>query len=292
MIKQKDLHTEEGGGAIAVDIGGNVYVTGCITTGVYPNTDYATIKYNNLGATMWLRRYHGSDSTGQDEATALAIDNSGNIYVTGKSYNSGSNYDYLTIKYDSLGDTIWVRTYNGPGNGFDVARGVAVDNDGNVYVTGRSYDTTTGEDYAVVKYNNSGGEEWVQRYNGPMNNEDDAYAIAVDNKGYVYVTGASSGLISYECATIKYSTVGIEETDARSKMQDARLEVYPNPFVQTTSLKFNVQGSTFKDKITIYDISGKLVDKTTDNIIGKKLKAGIYFVKIKGYKPIKITKIK
>lgn|SRR5574341_600249 len=80
-------------------------------------------------------------------------------------------------------DTAWVRRYNGPANSSDQAVALAVDDSGNVYVTGFSNDTVTISDYATIKYSPSGDTLWVRRYNGPGNGEDAAYALAVDNAG-------------------------------------------------------------------------------------------------------------
>ena len=113
------------------------------------------------------------------------------MYVTGMSYGSGTAYDYATIKYNSSGDTMWVRRYNGPGNSDDEATAIAVDGSGNVYVTGYSDGSGTCYDYATIKYNSSGDTMWVRRYNGPGNSNDEANAIAVDGSGNVYVTGYS-----------------------------------------------------------------------------------------------------
>jgi len=86
----------------------------------------------------------------------LAVDNSGNVYVTGLSTGSGTYFDYATIKYDSLGNQLWVTRYDGPGNHMDGARSIAVDNAGNVYVTGESDASITNSDYATIKYGPDG----------------------------------------------------------------------------------------------------------------------------------------
>jgi uncharacterized delta-60 repeat protein len=192
--------------AITVDGAGNVYVTGYSTgSGTYPN-DYATIKYNSGGETLWVRRYDGPGAR-NDEACAIAVDGAGNVFVTGYSY--GANNDYATIKYNSVGVQQWVKRYNGPGNSSDYAKAMALDGAGNVYVTGQSSGSGTGQDYATIKYNSAGDTLWVRRYDRSGGTED-ARAIAVDNSGNVYVTGASYGT-NRDYTTIKYDSAGVQQ---------------------------------------------------------------------------------
>ncbi len=195
--------------AIAVDGAGNVYVTGQSDAAGTVERDWATIKYNSAGDTLWVRRYNGPGN-GFDIARAIAVDGAGNVYVTGYTFGSGTGYDYATIKYNSAGDTLWVRRYNGPGNGYDFALALAVDGMGNVYVTGYGHGSGTGYDYATIKYNSAGDSLWVARYNGPGNGVDCANAIAVDGTGNVYVTGQSKGISTGDAdyATIKYNSAG------------------------------------------------------------------------------------
>ena len=99
----------------------------------------------------WVARYDGPDNY-DDEAVAIAVDGSGNVYVTGRSDGSGTAQDYATIKYNSAGQQQWVARYDGPGGNDDVANAIAVDGSGNVYVTGSSYGSGTDRDYATIKY--------------------------------------------------------------------------------------------------------------------------------------------
>jgi hypothetical protein len=194
--------------ALAVDGFGNVYVTGSsVASGT--GLDYATIKYYPDGDTAWVRRYNGLAGLA-DEATAIAVDASGNVYVTGNSEGDGTQEDYVTIKYFSGGDTAWVRRYNGPGNAKDMATAIAVDGSGNVCVTGYSIGSGSAEDYATIKYYSNGNVAWVKRYNGHGNAEDRAYDIDVDGSGSVYVTGYASwsSYVSYDYITIKYYANG------------------------------------------------------------------------------------
>ena len=66
----------------------------------------------------WVSRYNGP-GTPTDIANAVAVDASGNVYVTGLSYHATGfdDADYLTIKYNSAGDVIWVARYDGPADG-------------------------------------------------------------------------------------------------------------------------------------------------------------------------------
>jgi hypothetical protein len=98
-----------------------------------------------------VRRYNGPGN-GSDQATAIAVDNSGNVYVTGASTGSGTGYDFTTIKYLANGDSGWVMRYDGPASGDEASVAIAVDDSGNVYVTGWSQDGGGYDDYCTIKY--------------------------------------------------------------------------------------------------------------------------------------------
>ncbi len=187
--------------AIALDGQGNAYVTGS-SAGSGTFSDYATVKYDAQGNQLWAARYNGPDGY-YDYATAIALDSQGNAYVTGYSAGSGTGNDYATVKYDSQGNQLWAARYNGIGNGEDFAYAIAVDGQGNVYVTGTSWGGAKAY-YATVKYDGQGNQLWVARYSG-VGDGNAASAIALDGQGNVYVTGWSWGSgTDSDYATVKY----------------------------------------------------------------------------------------
>jgi hypothetical protein len=198
-------HGVDDGAAVAVDVSGNVYVTG--DSYGLANSDYVTIKYNWAGQEQWIARY---DTNFDDYGRAIAFDRSGNVYVTGSSWGEGHGYDYATVKYNATGQQEWVARYRGP-IGPSQAAAIAVDDSSHIYVTGSDNGSGTYSDYATVKYNAIGQQEWVARYNGSANGDDGASAMAVDRSGNVHVTGGSSG--GY--GTVKYNSAGQEQWVAR-----------------------------------------------------------------------------
>ncbi len=253
-----DANNYDSAYALAVDNSGNVYVTGRSYGGSGTSYDYATVKYSPDGNQLWVRRYNGPVIYSQDGAKALAVDNSGNVYVTGSSDGNGTGSDYATVKYDSNGNQLWVARYNGPANNGEVAQALAVDSSGNVYVTGGSYGSGAADsDYATVKYNSDGNQLWAARYNGPADSNDAAYGLAVDNSGNVYVTGNSPGSGTYDdYATVKYSPDGNQLWVARyngpGNSYDAAygLAVNNSGYVYVTGPSY-VSGGTGYDYTTI-----------------------------------------
>jgi hypothetical protein len=200
--------------SLALDSAGNAYVTG-FSDGGGTSYDFATIKYDARGNQVWEARYSGPGNY-WDEATSLAVDGGGNVYVTGYCYDPATANDYVTIKYDPAGNLLWVASFDGSGNSVDEAYDLAVDGAGNVYVTGRSGGNETALDYATIKYDANGNQEWVARYNGSANWHDEANSLALDAAGSVYVTGKSTWFGSAtDYTTIKYSNSGEQQWVAR-----------------------------------------------------------------------------
>ncbi|RPI19150.1 MAG: T9SS C-terminal target domain-containing protein [Ignavibacteriae bacterium] len=252
-----DYQKFNGAIALVLDRLGNVYITGSSCWIDSLSNDYCTIKYNSSGVEQWVRRYNGTGNW-FDETTSIALDKLGNIYVTGGCTGSSYNSHFVTIKYNSSGDSIWTQKYFSPGGAYeDKATSIAVDSSSNVYITGYSTGTGTQRDFATIKYNSSGVQQWVQRYNDPYNNLDIPSSIKIDKYDNVYVTGFSDNSprpgsgSGWDYTTIKYNSSGVQQW----------LQIYNSPSNSSTDYanflgldKFNnvfVSGSSVQGLTTI-----------------------------------------
>ncbi|MDV7392938.1 SBBP repeat-containing protein, partial [Arthrospira platensis SPKY1] len=119
--------------------------------------------------------------------------------------------DYLLIKYDTFGDTIWTRTYNGSAGLADEVTVMEIDEANNIYITGKSQGTGTGFDIVTIKYNPDGVQQWVAVFNGDADDDDIPYDMTFDQAGNLYVVGSSyyqSNSTYTDGVLIKYSPEG------------------------------------------------------------------------------------
>jgi hypothetical protein len=168
------------GNDLATDFSGNLYLCGSYTTKLTPE-----------GSIAWTKPYGG---------IGIAVSGDSNIYVVGGAQN------FHIVKFNPNGDTLWVKYFNGQGNGDDTPSALAIDGSGALYVTGSAYNGVSGNDYVTLKYSPTGEIVWELLYNGPGNGNDNATDIEVDQIGNIFVTGQSAGIgTSYDYLTIKYS---------------------------------------------------------------------------------------
>jgi hypothetical protein len=215
---QRQWHTfmgsaleDDRGNGIAVDGSGNVYVSG--TSGgdwggspvvAYTGSnDVFAAKLNSSGVRQW-HTFMGSAS--DDEGYGIAVDGSGNVYVSGRSdadwggvavnSHAGGN-DAFATKLNSSGQRQWY-TFMGSGSA-DISFGIAVDGSGNVYVSGYSDDTWGSpvngyaggvQDVFAAKLDSSGQRQW-HTFMG-SGSDDQCFGIAVDKAGKVHVAGRSN----------------------------------------------------------------------------------------------------
>ncbi len=211
---------DDGANDVAVDQDYNVYVGGYARE-VGNNDDFVLIKYDSNGNEQWITTYNGPLNN-NDEIKYMAVDTENNIIVSGDAFFEGTvvpptHKNIVTIKYDPDGSELWTAIYDGSMH--DLVEGLALDQDNNVYITGRVEDifwlsSNFHYDYLTLKYNGTTGEQsWSMIYSGYWDGWDIPEAIAVDAEDNVYVTGGS---INYaenkDYVTIKYGPPSVSIT--------------------------------------------------------------------------------
>ena len=203
--------------ASVVDSAGKLIVTGYQNLGAGTDDDYLTVKFNSDGTVAWRKTYDRAG--GSDQATAIALDSSDNVIVTGYVW-SGSNYDIYTVKYrGGDGAKLWEHIYNAPALGHDMATCIAVDNLDNVYVGGYVQTASAYEDYVILKYSingptTEGTPSWVATWNGAANGVDKLSSLTA-GVGGVAVTGQSWNGTDFDVMTVKYDYSGTKLWEKR-----------------------------------------------------------------------------
>lgn len=200
--------------AVAVDGAGGVVVTGWTTIADEPGlseTAFITIRYDGDGGLLWAAEHTGTADIHRDTAYDVAVDEAGEVYVTGSGYEAGRAWDMSTVKYrGSDGQLLWKRTFD-HSVGIDEAFAIAVA-DGAVCITGSSStDPLDGQkvDAVTIRYDTGGTRQWVAIYDGPAGTFDEGQDVVLDPSGDVYVVGSSGGIgTGPDFLTVRYNPQG------------------------------------------------------------------------------------
>jgi hypothetical protein len=279
-------------------------------------SDVYIVKYDSSGNVLWAK---SAGSTGLDMAYSVVIDNSGNAYMTGsygQYYNSSitfgsttlsnqGNSDVFIVKYDASGNVVWAKS--GSGTYEDMGNGLAIDNTGNIYLTGY-FDSPTIIFGSQTLTNSSGSgtrEMFLVQYNSLGNligtisiggaDNDEGIDIAIDNQNNLYFTGTfRSSSINLGTYNLTNSMTGQFEiclgrlgsfASGIPNIDNSNFSIiYPNPFSAQTTFETNTFlhnatltmdncfGQTVKE---IKNISGQTVILSRDN-----LASGLYFLRL------------
>lgn len=205
-VEKDNTDENDYGSAIDVDGAGNVYVAAATWVDGTNKYDYFVIKYNSSGTQQWTATYNGPGNF-YDIPTDIFVDGSGNVYVTGASYGSGTLSDYCTIKYNSSGTQQWASRYDYALDQ-DIAAIIKQAPSGRIVVVGASENAPGSYDFAMVKYNqNTGAQITTNRNSASGTGFDQVYGADVDASGNIYITGRASVVDEgYNMKTVKLDT--------------------------------------------------------------------------------------
>jgi hypothetical protein len=208
------------GKSLALDPAGNIYVAGYRSLLRPPRPtryDILVAKYAPSGNLLWERFYNvptDSATPHRDHQLALCLDPLGNVIVTAPKRDTlavgtpwGYPQNFLTIKFNSTGDTVWTREYNSAFGLDDYPVAIASDDSANIYVCGASDGDGTQYDYCVLKYTPDGTRLFEARYDyNEYNGWEIPAALGIDDERNIYVTGYSESDLGMEdYLTIKFS---------------------------------------------------------------------------------------
>jgi hypothetical protein len=220
------------GYSVAIDGSGNAYITGAFqgTVDFDPgpavdnhtsngDCDVFLSKLDPNGNYLWARIWGESS---WDEGYSVAIDGSGNAYITGyltgtadfdpgpgvDNHTSNGGSDVFLSKLDQNGNYLWARTWGGPY--YDSGWSVAIDGSGNAYITGLYTDTVDFDSGPGVEFHTSNGDHdvflskldpngnylWARTWGGSY--DDRGYSVTIDATGNAYITGYFYGIVDFD----------------------------------------------------------------------------------------------
>jgi hypothetical protein len=309
------------GHAIASDSQGNVYLTGIFrgtstfgATGLTSNgyNDVFTAKLDAAGNWLWAARGGGDNGTYGDQAYGIAVDPSGNAYVTGYYYGIGSfgdssfsnvgSHDMYVAKIDADGNWQWAN--HAGGTGTDTGWGIAVDSEGKAFIAGDFQGTAdfgsialTGPGYAdifIAALDQAGQWDWALQAGGSSN--DYGMDAGLDAAGNIYLHGTYSSVAqfgpfsltssgSFDIFVAKLGTGGSPNGEELvPAAQGSFLEISPNPFRARTPARIKaVVGDNDSACLEVFDLRGRRVFKRQlgpgthlIELDGSNLPSGIY----------------
>lgn len=328
--RQEGAEESDTGRGIASDNAGNIFTAGTFmrqvdfdpgagsyildATTFTTRRDMFILKLNSLGDFIWVKQIGAeSAATSYIDPNALHLDQSGNIYTTGRffieadfdpgpnTHNIQSNgvHDIFLSKLDSSGNFIWAKAFLSSSNG--IGYEIDFDNAGNVYSTGYFSETvdfdpgsnvynltaTHYNDMYVLKLTSAGNFVWAVGRGGQ--NNDIGKAIEIDANGNVYVAGEYGSDMDFGSG-INYTSNGMHDMFILKLTQDSlnideilghEIAIFPNP----VSEKLYISSAQNLDSIHVYDVSGRevvgaLVNQTNITLDMTSYNAGVYFVQV------------
>ncbi len=255
---------------LAIDGDRNSYLTGFAQVSDAVINEIITISLDTAGHVRWEGRYDGPFN-GNQQSNAIALEQGGNVYVSGAVSDSLSGDNAFLLKYGSGGSQEWVRVSKEPAEGYSEGKTVNVVSGSRIYLCANSLGPYTGYDILTISYDAAGTELWRNRYNTNTGAYDNPFSSTVDDSGNVILTGYSytgSTLLSSVMRTVKFGADGSVRwsaayPDSASQVNEGEVVIHDaagNIYVAGTLYSWSPFASGPKGLVTIkYSPAGALL---------------------------------
>ena len=273
--------------SISSDNTGNIYVAGYFTqpanfgsvkltsAGI---SDMFLAKYDPDGIVLWAKSAGGK---GDDRATGLQTDPSGNSYITGFYTNDSISFGQIVIPNDSI-DNSFIAKYDTNGNvtwakgiGGDTKANDLVISNNNVYVCGSfdaatlKYGSTTlvkagNSDFFLLNCDTNGNAKWAIKQTSDGASGESAVSVATDNSGNVLVTGffgsepiifGTSSISSVRGFNMFVAKLGSVPTGTEDLSNAGEFNIFPNP----GNGLFTLRTDRIINSVDVFSISGEKI---------------------------------
>ena len=209
-IQQLGTSSSDESRSVAVDGAGNVFISGR-TDGIMGEANFGGVdafltKYDPNGNKQWTEQL---GTSGDDGSLSVAVDGEGNAFISGWTWgimgetNAGLHDAFLT-KYDPNGNKQWTRQLGT--STYDLSHSVAVDGDGNAFISGYTKGNLDGQtsaggfDAFLTKYDPNGNKQWTKQLG--TSSYEISYSVAVDGEGNAFISGVTEGSLGGDNAGI------------------------------------------------------------------------------------------
>lgn len=187
MINGPASGTDDGYGILYNPSDKNLYIAGTVEVPIEGQNIYLAKFYTNL--TLIKNVMFNGPSSSTDKGRFMALDSSGNLYVSGSKSRAGTGYDLWLGKFDTNLTLINEIILAGPTSGEDKGYGIVIDSDNIVYLTGTLTYSSQGYNIFLAKFDTNLNQLKNVTLNGPLNGEDVAYSLVFDKSSNLILTG-------------------------------------------------------------------------------------------------------
>lgn len=270
---------------------------------------YSLARYNSNGSLDSSFDTDGkvmtSTGSGYDLINDITIQSDGKIVAVGNTVTPGNNSNFAALRYNTNGSLDSSFGINGIadlpiGSTNDFGQSVVVQSDNKIIFVGQSYDSSTIDDFALIRLSADGSVDSTFGNDGkvttpisPLGISDIPFGVLLQDDGKILLTGYTGNNGNYDFAVARYSndiSLGLDHDN----YETSELEIFPNPFSNTTTIRSAVLLDN--SSLSVFNLFGQLI-RRLENLSGNSisfnrdnLSPGVYLIRLTNKNKVYNTK--